>query len=91
MLTKGSTKGTIRFTIRPNTSPTNVQLAGDFSGWKPVQMRRGKNGAFEIEVPLSSGAHQYKFIVDGQWVSDPDSMATVPNPYGTANSVVLAG
>jgi 1,4-alpha-glucan branching enzyme len=91
MLSKGIKKGTIRFTIRPNTSPASVQLAGDFNGWKPAPMRRGKNGVFEIEVPLSCDAHQYKFIVDGQWVSDPDGSATVVNAYGTTNSVVLAG
>jgi 1,4-alpha-glucan branching enzyme len=91
MLTAGSKKGTIRFTIRPNTPPTSVQLAGDFNGWKPVPMRRGKNGAFEVEVPLSRDAHQYKFIIDGQWVLDPDTTVTVPNPYGSTNSVVLAG
>jgi len=91
MLTKGSKKGTIRFTIMPDASPKSVQLAGDFNGWKPAQMRGGKNGAFEVEVPLSSDAHQYKFVIDGQWVPDPDTIARVPNPYGTTNSVVLAG
>jgi hypothetical protein len=90
MLTKGSKKDTIRFTIRPNGNPKSVQLAGDFNRWKPVQMRKGKNGAFEVEVLLSADAHQYKFVVDGQWVSDPDTTASVPNPYGTTNSVVVA-
>jgi 1,4-alpha-glucan branching enzyme len=90
MLSKGSKKGTIRFTIRPTGSPKNVQLAGDFNSWKPVQMRKGKSGAFEVEVPLSRDAHQYKFVIDGQWVPDPDTVASVPNPYGTTNSVVVA-
>ena len=90
MLTKGSKKDTIRFTIRPKGNPKSVQLAGDFNSWKPVQMRKGKNGAFEVEVLLSVDAQQYKFVVDGQWGADPDTTASVPNPYGTTNSVVLA-
>ena len=90
MLTKRSKKGTVRFTVRPKGSPVSVQLAGDFNGWKPVQMRKGKNGAFEVEVSLSSDAHQYKFVVDGQWISDADTAASVPNSYGTTNSVVPA-
>ena len=71
MLTKGSKKNTIRFTIRPSGNPKSVQLAGDFNSWKPVLMRKGKNGAFGVEVPMSSDAHQYKFVIDGQWVPDP--------------------
>ena len=91
MLSKRSKQGTIRFAIRPTDSPRIVQLAGDFNSWKPVPMSRGKGGAFEVELPLSPAAHQYKFVVDGQWVPDPDNAARVPNPFGTTNSVVPAG
>ena len=90
MQTRRSTKGTIRFTIRPSGSPKSVQLAGDFNSWKPVQMRKGKNGMFEVEMPLSPDAHQYRFVIDGRWVSDPDTPTSVPNPFGTTNSVVPA-
>ena len=87
MLTKGNKKGTIRFTLKPSNSPEIVQLAGDFNNWNPTQMRRGTNGVFAVDMPLRSGAHQYKFIVGEQWMSDPDNTLSTPNIYGTTNSV----
>ena len=87
MLTKGNKKGTIRFTLKPSNSPKIVQLAGDFNNWKPIQMRRETNRVFAIDMPLRSGTHQYKFIIDEQWVPDPDNTLSTPNSYGTTNSV----
>ena len=87
MLTRGNKKGTVRFTLRRSDSPKTVQLAGDFNNWKPTQMRRETNRVFAIDVPLRPGAHQYKFIVDEQWVPDPDNTLSTPNSYGTTNSV----
>ena len=65
----------------------SVFLAGDFSDWKPVPMERSGNG-FSAVVELSPGEHQYKFIVDGEWQSDPNAPEAVPNGFGTVNSVV---
>ena len=87
MLTKGNKKGTIRFTFKPSNSPRTVQLAGDFNNWKPIQMRRETDRVFAVDVPLRSGTHQYKFIIDEQWVLDPDNTLSTPNCYGTTNSV----
>ena len=87
MLTKGKKKGTTRFTFKPSSSPKTVQLAGDFNNWKPIQMRSGTNRVFAIDVPLGCGTHQYKFVVDEQWVPDPDNTLSTPNSYGTTNSV----
>ena len=87
MLTKGNKKGVIRFTLKPSHSPKTVQLAGDFNNWKPIPMRRDANRAFTLDVPLGFGAHQYKFIIDQQWTPDPDNTLSIPNSYGTTNSV----
>ena len=87
MLTRGNKKGTSRFTLKPRNSPKIVQLAGDFNNWKPIQMCRETGRVFAIDVPLRSGTYQYKFIVDGQWVPDPDNTLSTPNSYGTTNSV----
>ena len=87
MLTKGNKNGTIRFALKPSDSSKIVQLAGDFNDWKPIRMRRKTNRVFAIDVALGSGAHQYKFIVDGQWVHDPDNTVSTPNSCGTTNSV----
>jgi hypothetical protein len=51
-------------------------------------MRKQKDGSYSTTVPLAVGSHEYKFILDGQWVVDPDNNAWALNPYGTLNSVV---
>jgi hypothetical protein len=37
---------------------------------------------------LPPGRHEYKFVVDGQWLPDPNAQANAFNAYGTLNSVV---
>jgi 1,4-alpha-glucan branching enzyme len=86
MLKKGRKKGTIRFTLSGYGKARSASLAGDFTGWKPVRMRKQK-GSFAVTVPVRRGAHQYKFLVDDQWVPDPDSDSYVMSPIGTVNSL----
>lgn len=88
MFAKGIKKGTVRFTIRPSAKAKQAFLAGSFNQWKPVTMLKQKDGSFAVTVPVSAGVHQYKFVVDGQWIVDPDHKLCAPNPYGTANSIV---
>jgi 5'-AMP-activated protein kinase regulatory beta subunit len=87
MIEKGSKKGTVRFSINPGGGVKKVQLAGDFTEWKPTALAKQKDGAFAAVVKLAPGTHEYKFIVDGQWRVDPDNGAWALNPYGTLNSV----
>jgi 1,4-alpha-glucan branching enzyme len=87
MFAKGSSKGTVRFVVKPNNGAKSAQLAGEFNNWRPATMRRQKDGSFVAEVPLKAGAYQYKFVLDGQWLADPDNSQRVPNAYGTDNSV----
>jgi 1,4-alpha-glucan branching enzyme len=75
------------FVYEPPGAAGQVELAGDFTGWAPMAMEM-KNGRFEASTRLDPGEHQYRFIVDGQWVSDPAAAGEVPNPFGGMNSVV---
>ncbi len=87
MFIKGTKKGTVKFSVKPSNGVKKVELAGDFSQWKPVPLRKQKDGAFAATVPLVDGNYEYKFIVDGQWVVDPDNNAWALNAFGTLNSV----
>jgi len=89
MFSKGQKKNTIRFSFRPRrgTPAQKVQLVGDFSKWQPLAMRKQKDGSYVLNVELNPGQHEYKFIVDGNWLVDPDNNAWSLNPYGTLNSV----
>jgi 1,4-alpha-glucan branching enzyme len=87
MFSKGQKQGTFKFSVKANGSK-KVAVAGDFTKWQPVEMRKQKDGSYSATVPLAAGSHEYKFILDGQWVVDPDNNAWSLNPYGTLNSVV---
>lgn len=91
MVEKGRKSGTLRFSIKPDGEVKTVMLAGDFTHWKPVRMRKQKGGRFVSVVPISPGTHEYKFILDGQWTVDPENNAWAVNTYGTLNSVANVG
>jgi len=69
----------------------NVYLCGDFNNWKPASLRMIGHpdvGLWEKRLTLSPGRYEYKFIVDGKWVHDPDARENIPNIFGSLNSVV---
>ena len=87
MFKKGRKKGTIRFSTRIAKESKKAFLAGDFTNWTPLRMRKQKDGSFAITVPLEAGVHEYKFVVDEQWITDGDNENYALNPHGTLNSV----
>ena len=90
MFTQGKKNGTIRFSLQSPGNAQKVLVAGSFSQWKPLAMKRQKDGSFAVTVTVPAGTHEYRFVVDGNWVTDPDNASYVLNPYGTANSVAQA-
>ena len=68
----------------------NVSLAGDFNAWKPEShpLKRTSNGLWKINLSLSPGRYEYRFLVDGQWHNDPDCKSHVSNPYGSDNCII---
>ena len=89
-LPKKETEQAVVFTIKapPNAS---VQIAGDFNQWQPeVLYYRDSHGnpAWRKRVLLEPGIYQYKYLIDGQWITDPANNETVDDSLGGANSVV---
>jgi hypothetical protein len=82
-------EGGIRFTYTDPNAGT-VNWAGAFNGWSTSAnpLAKGANGVWSVVVALPAGAHEYKFVVDGQWVADPENPATVGD---MGNSVVKVG
>ncbi|MCD6423078.1 MAG: glycogen-binding domain-containing protein [Elusimicrobia bacterium] len=68
----------------------SVVIAGSFNNWNTnaSPLKKNKNGIWTIVLPLSSGTYQYKFVVDGNWVPDPNNPNTADDGYGGVNSVV---
>ena len=66
-----------------------MAVAGEFSRWAhdPVPLTRRQEGVFATTLRLDHGLHEYKFIVDGQWMPDPDNPVQTRNDFGLPNSV----
>jgi len=45
----------------------DVQLSGDWNDWKAIQMFHEGGGMWSVVTPVPPGAHEFKFIVDGEW------------------------
>ena len=67
-----------------------VYLAGEFNNWdtRSLSMKKDSKGTWKKRMKLSSGRHEYKFFVDGNWVQDVPDAEKISNPYGTPNFIV---
>ena len=72
-------------------SARQVSLAGDFNNWDPktMPMRKGADGAWHLNVALTPGRHEYRFIVDGIWQDDPAAKEKTANAMGSKNCVKI--
>jgi len=66
-----------------------VHLVGSFTNWEqnPVKLKKQKSGLWKASVSLGPGSHEYRFVVDGNWVDDPSCCTRAPNPFGGENCV----
>ncbi len=71
----------------------SIILTGSFLDWSKegIPMLKDRENHWKISVFLKPGKHTYKFIVDGQWVTDPDNPHWENNEYRTGNSVLWIG
>ena len=82
-------KGAKLFTFSASPDVKRVCLAGDFNKWDPAALPMSKRaGMFVKRVELEPGDHHYKYVVDGQWMTDPAAEVQAANAFGSMNSVV---
>ncbi|ASU34315.1 hypothetical protein [Mucilaginibacter xinganensis] len=80
----------IVFKLNGYKNARKLFLAGDFNDWKPDEISLNKTiDGWMVKLTLPAGDYQYKFIVDGNWITDP------ANPHyafenGERNSFVAA-
>jgi 1,4-alpha-glucan branching enzyme len=67
-----------------------VSLSGDFNEWNTAShaMKSDGNGRWQKILMLPPGDYEYKFLVDGQWRTDPGNPNQCVNAYGTFNHVL---
>ncbi|MGI8470056.1 MAG: glycoside hydrolase family 15 protein [Pyrinomonadaceae bacterium] len=62
----------------------DIEIVGDFTGWQPKGLKF-VNG--KITLPFAPTARaEYKFIVDGKWITDPLNPNKIDNGVGGENS-----
>jgi 1,4-alpha-glucan branching enzyme len=73
-------------------SPTarEVKVAGEFNDWRPesTPLTKTKDGEWVVRLMLRAGEYEYRLVVDGQWIEDPEVDQRVANPHGGFNSVL---
>ena len=92
VLPSPSVKGNTTFRLKGYPNARVVALAGSFNDWNQSQLIFAKEGdGWICRVELSPGKHTYKFIIDGDWILDPENPNTEDDERGFTNSVVMVG
>ncbi|MGD0821941.1 MAG: AAA family ATPase [Desulfomonilia bacterium] len=83
------TKDGVLFTYY-SPKASRVYVVADFNDWNmdglPMVNIEG-TGMWQRIVPLKKGTYEYKFYVDGHWVSDPNNPDKLKNEFGE-NSLI---
>lgn len=71
---------------------TSVFISGSFNEWSPdaTPLLNTGDGSWAVEIALPPGRYEYRFIVDGAWVDDPQAAEVAPSPFGNVNAVLIA-
>lgn len=80
--------GISRFRLEGHQNAQEVLLSGSFNNWSTSGMAMQKsNNGWEVKLKLVPGRYEYKFIVDGTWMRDPENLQKLNDTYGDFNSV----
>ncbi|MBK9557136.1 MAG: glycogen-binding domain-containing protein [Bacteroidetes bacterium] len=65
------------FTLKGYQNANAVVLAGSFNNWNAGEliMQKTETG-WQLPFVLAPGNYEYKFIVDGNWITDPANPVT---------------
>jgi 1,4-alpha-glucan branching enzyme len=81
----------VTFLLKGYSDAKRVILTGSFNDWneKDIKMEKGDTDFWSYRMPLPAGKHYYKFIIDGQWILDPDNSIKEYDGKGNINSVFM--
>ena len=84
-----STNGVVFSLEAPADS--KVQIAGDFNNWVPESLYRSNlhgKPVWHKAIPLKPGVYAYKYVLNGNWISDPTNDNMVDDHQGGKNSLI---
>lgn len=80
---------TVMFQLDNYSNAQSVILAGSFNNWNTQELHMKRKGdSWVLPYVLGAGNHEYKFIVDGQWITDPKNALTKTSS-GITNSLLI--
>lgn len=82
-------KNIVEFKLHKPTAKL-VALVGDFNNWNPENdlLTKDDGGYWRITKRLPRGVHRYKYIVDGEWVTDMFNQRSASDNLGGVCSVI---
>lgn len=87
-----STNGNVTFKLKGRSSAKQVILSGSFNDWHEQELKMVRKGDdWTIKMNIPPGIYEYKFIVDGEWITDPSNPYKVQNQHYTFNSILIVG
>jgi chromosome partitioning protein len=69
----------------------SVYVLGDFNGWKKSevnQLTKLDNGTWSAHFTLPKGKFRYKYLIDDQWMNDPNNPQSETNVFGSIDSII---
>jgi len=86
---KPDVNGNTHFYLKGHENANTVVLSGTFNRWNEEGFKMKKiKGGWKLSLKLKPDTYQYKFIVDGNWMEDPDNPNKVYNEHYTFNSIL---
>jgi 1,4-alpha-glucan branching enzyme len=69
-----------------------VAVTGEFTNWSregiPLEVD-GEDNLWKIVLDIQPGEYEYRFIVDGVWIRDPNNRDYIRNEFGQENSLLI--
>ncbi len=67
-----------------------VELAGDFTDWRPVPLQPWGEGAWRASIPISPGLHRLAVRIDGgAWHAPPGTRPIASEFGGEVTEIVV--
>ena len=64
----------INFRLGGYENARQVYVAGSFNNWTPNELPMQKTGGvWNLSLTLPAGNYEYRFVVDGHWITDPSN------------------
>jgi chromosome partitioning protein len=69
-----------------------VSVTGEFTAWSREGRRLTRDaadGLWKAVINIPPGEYEYRFVVDGLWIRDPNNLEYTRNEFGQENSVLV--